>query len=623
MATVVSLCSIPLSARAWLFEEHSKIGVAGGERLRGVERETLSRLWRGIRLGPLGDRLCPRPFEGGKTEVADCIDFATLSAVGGDHACSPKELLDVAAQDWMRAVIYEARRSAHLLNDASSEPDKEDIWLDSHLRLQLVDKDYLSRAKATGAHFVAARIERELNEYLRRQLSEGADSNAVALYALYHSAALRLALEAPHSLRRDSLLGKALFAEAFALHFLEDAFSAGHLVGSWGSPKQRMGTHDYYCQSGLVVQTWKGTSDAGEEPALGEYVAHGDGHLQPIDLRAGSIAYAISVRQLLFAYEQAQNLAGSVSRDPDDPFAPGTFSGMAHDLEALQAALPADQAERFLEYDACLESGVAPGLRPLADSLGLQYVFERTPRPVRVSETSDRSMAPPRFIRELGLFGRFYAGSRFVGLARGYNGDSVRVQAALEGGAGIGYGPEGVTTRTSDGVFWASFAATGETAQKALGETELPVRSRIGIGARLRLPYAVVPGDLLVAGLLWPFAPELATKWLVYAARGGLWWQGVSVSDVGRLQFMLGREVGMLWLNKTEVQGVQERVGAIDLDLPILEYRPLRLNRDALTSTLTVQLGAGMQIPRRDYLSTAYSIFLRIGLDSRLYSLEE
>ena len=41
--------------------------------------------------------------------------------------------------------------------------------------------------------------------------------------------------------------------EAFALHFLEDGFSAGHVAGIWGNAALRKGTHDYYDEHGLEV----------------------------------------------------------------------------------------------------------------------------------------------------------------------------------------------------------------------------------------------------------------------------------------------------------------------------------------------------------------------------------
>ena len=75
-------------------------------------------------------------------------------------------------------------------------------------------------------------------------------------------------LEKRHGLSRDDLrpaqraaLALAVLAdEAFALHFLEDAYAAGDVAGTWGDASQRKGTHDDHNEHGLEVLQWKGTS---------------------------------------------------------------------------------------------------------------------------------------------------------------------------------------------------------------------------------------------------------------------------------------------------------------------------------------------------------------------------
>jgi hypothetical protein len=67
------------------------------------------------------------------------------------------------------------------------------------------------------------------------------------------------------------LAAQALATESFALHFIEDAFSAGHVAGSWGGVAERKGTHDYYCEAGLDGSTWAGTLQT----------LKGDAHMRP------------------------------------------------------------------------------------------------------------------------------------------------------------------------------------------------------------------------------------------------------------------------------------------------------------------------------------------------------
>ncbi|MCK5571327.1 MAG: hypothetical protein KAJ12_01140, partial [Bacteroidetes bacterium] len=50
----------------------------------------------------------------------------------------------------------------------------------------------------------------------------------------------------------------ALADEAYVLHFLQDAFAAGHVAGTWGNASLRKGTHDYYNEHGLRTVTWNG-----------------------------------------------------------------------------------------------------------------------------------------------------------------------------------------------------------------------------------------------------------------------------------------------------------------------------------------------------------------------------
>ena len=105
----------------------------------------------------------------------------------------------------------------------------------------------------------------------------GSVLNAPGVYVWYHMSALqkasRLAHEHLSADERGALARAALFDEAFALHFLEDMFAAGHVAGSWGDVSQRKGTHDFYNQNGLEVFTWTGRDKT--------IVLMGDAHMRP------------------------------------------------------------------------------------------------------------------------------------------------------------------------------------------------------------------------------------------------------------------------------------------------------------------------------------------------------
>src|SRR5262249_24643366 len=161
------------------------------------------------------------------------------------------------------------------------------------------------RAVANDGHFLRARHDGNLTAYLRDALKPTQEVNSAALYAIYHLAALSAArsyARAPaSSLERAKLAREILTEEAFALHMLEDSFSAGHFVGAWGDNATKKGTHDWYSQHGIDAFTWLKVP----------YSAHGDAFLAPIDQLYTSDAVRHSLEAVL--------VAASESPSPDTP----------------------------------------------------------------------------------------------------------------------------------------------------------------------------------------------------------------------------------------------------------------------------------------------------------------
>ncbi len=96
--------------------------------------------------------------------------------------------------------------------------------------------------------------------------------------------------------------------EAFALHFLEDTFAAGHVAGTWGDVSQRKGTHDYYNEAGLEVFTWKGGSDS--------MVLMGDAHMRPEDAERAAGAVRTSLEQVIDHATGARDAASDCRTHP-------------------------------------------------------------------------------------------------------------------------------------------------------------------------------------------------------------------------------------------------------------------------------------------------------------------
>ena len=124
----------------------------------------------------------------------------------------------------------------------------------------------------------------------------------------------------PAAARADAVRA-ALADEAFALHFLEDSFAAGHIAGNWGTTTMRKGTHDYYSERGLALTTWNGEHFMGE----------GDAFMKPADADRAANAVRDSLAQLIDSFDGKVDLT-----DSDD-----TNYAAAESIQCLQrSAVP-------------------------------------------------------------------------------------------------------------------------------------------------------------------------------------------------------------------------------------------------------------------------------------------
>jgi hypothetical protein len=173
----------------------------------------------------------------------------------------------------------------------------------------------------------------------------------------------------------------------------------------------------------------------------------------------------------------------------------------------------------------------------------------------------------------------------------------------------------------------------------------LPARSALNF--RLRIPFWLIPGDLLLAGpVLGLTDPALLEKMAIVAADGGLVpWQTKLSTPIGSLQFVAGREVGVDlfgYLGGKDAflaaaggtpsgTPIFEPVAlrSVEWDFPILELRPLREYGMRYSFATYLQLGAGFDTPFDAVnlvpgqpvppLKTRYFGFVRIFFDGRRY----
>ena len=640
------------SVFAWVYSEHRDISVLAVQNLDPERRAVFDRLWIEARKTH-EQRLCEQGVDISQGLMPACIDWAALAAIAGDHSCSSQDMSGIVLKsEWILEVADIAAQlkinlsGIEVLPPASQVPDDESPTTDFRRRmeseraraarinalrtadnhLQSADPEYATRAGSNHAHFLLSRprTDTTTKEYAKLTLRPGSEINAVGVYGTYHMSALqkatRLAKEQLGPEERQVLVRAMLFDEAFALHFLQDVFSAGHVAGTWGDTSQRQGTHDYYNEAGLEAFFWHGSNQS--------VILMGDAHMRPEDADRASVAVRTSLEQLLDTATRRPRTTNM----PHTPTAPITPEG----------------------FDVCKNNTLVrrpEGLRvtPEMLKLGAEVLL-----PTPVPGLGPGLGAMPRFRSEVGPF---------LGLAGKIDGRYVNGGFTPSDGGGfiggvdlsarVGVGLEGVTGESGDGLVFLSLGLRGESASsnsianpaiaEAGGNLAAAIPARMGISTRLRMPFYLIPGDLLLLAPLYFIAPEQYTRMAVIAVNGGLiGWQSGLATGIGRFQFVLGREVGAVFYgvigddhvvaSSDPPDGTTQIIdfSSIYIDLPILEYKPFRAFSTNQSSTLLFQLFSGVYIPHSATvvappsnssanLNTVWSVGLRLIFDWRYY----
>ena len=564
----------PVTALAWLYPEHRDITVLAVQRLEPAVHALLEQLWSEARAGHEA-RLCAQLVDTAPGNPT-CIDYAAWPAIAGDHSCSARDLLStVLDTPW---ILHVARISARLkrqLATATRRDQRINAVRGSDLELQRADLNYATRAGSNNVHFLLARpdVDIEPEAYARLVLGPGAELNAMGAYVWYHLRALakaaRLARGDLAPAARAQVALAALADEAFALHFLEDSFAAGHMAGTWGKAAVRKGTHDYYNERGLEMMTWDGR----------RFVAQGDAHMGPQDAERAATAVRDSLAQLLGALDDKAN------------------------TDAAADGFAETEPEAF---DVCQQSHFPALAGTVAEMRVLVPIIVQTPVPALGPGPGEL----PRFHAELGPFVGVSAAARGVALAGGFGSTQTGVSTTggLEGAVRVGLGLEGVLNEAGDGLVFAEAGLRQDAS--TLGAATVPGRG--AITARLRVPFWLIPGDLVLAApVLALSSPQTLEKMAVQAANGGLIpWQAGIATPIGRFQFVLGREVGLSFYRSRrddpmliETPGVGPTnatfvpLRSLQVELPILEYRPFRSFALDQSSSLVIQFYAGFDTP--------------------------
>jgi hypothetical protein len=229
------------------------------------------------------------------------------------------------------------------------------------------------------------------------------------------------------------------------------------------------------------------------------------------------------------------------------------------------------------------------------------------------------------------------------------------VQGQLDVGVRLGLGLDALLGDRGDGLIFVETAFISQSRSSGgcpqcegdpLIQQFVPgVPARSGLQFRLRLPFWLIPGDLVLAAPVLAFTnPKTLEKMAITAADGGLIpWQRRFATPVGDIQVMAGREVGATLFgfgtkdaflavtgSPEDPELIPIAVKSIQWDFPVFEWRPFREYGSRYTFATFVQLGLGFDQPLSAVvvdrpelpsppLQTRYFGYLRIFFDGRRY----
>ncbi len=614
------------TTKAWLYPEHRDIMLIAVQKLPTDYRISLDQLWAQARSG-YEFRLSETVIVSDQGLKPEFIDYAAWPAIGGDHSCSAENLLyNILETDWILAV---ADITAQLKIDLAYSEDRVrriNAVRESDLKLQSADPEYVTRAGSNNVHFLLSLTDVDMDalSYVLACTKQGEELNAISAYTWYHYKAIikasRLAKGNLTPEERSALTLAMLADEAYAIHFLQDMFAAGHVAGTWGDASQRKGTHDYYNERGLKVSTWNGDNA----------VLTGDAWMRTEDAERAAFAVRLSVMQVLDVV--SGKYPEFITENNDIFYSPDSFNVCLNNFVPSQETNP--------DFNKLLEE-----------------VILRTPVPALEEGLGDL----PRFRAEVGTFVGFSPAARgaliFGGFSQGQ--ETIGAIGGLEISGRFGVGLDGVINESGDGLIFidAGYRQDASSSTEVLDFTELQaygniyaaIPGRSAFSTRLRLPFYVLPADLLILGpLLFLIDQEALVSVGVSAVNGGLipWQRGVETS-FGRFQFVLGREIAVYLYGRTKTpdalvtystgeNGIEDlfviSYRSTMVEFPILEYRPFRSFDADQRSSLFIQIYGAADFPHNitvlesvsgtttpPELDTVWSLGLRLVFDWRHY----
>jgi hypothetical protein len=131
----------PTTMYAWLYPEHRDITLLALETLKPEQRSVLDKLWSEARVGH-ETTLCRQIADAAQVQTPTCLDYGAWPALGGDHSCSARELLDeVLEAPWVLKVAAVGARLDVKLAAAKRRDQITNAVLRSNIDLLRADPD--------------------------------------------------------------------------------------------------------------------------------------------------------------------------------------------------------------------------------------------------------------------------------------------------------------------------------------------------------------------------------------------------------------------------------------------------------------------------------------------------
>ena len=256
-------CAAP--ARAWIYSEHRAITARGIDTLDPRRRPRLDALWVGRARGSFRPALrSPRRRRRRERSPRASISRPGPRSPATTRARRRSMLATILDSDWILPVAAIGERIGEKIAPRrGTRPSAATSRSTATSASSAPTPTTRTRAGAGNAHFLLPRGVADPKAYAARGPARRRRAQRHrALRPLPRGgAASRGAWRpSPRRERAARMPGRSWRSSPSRLHFLEDAFAAGHIAGSWGNAAERKGTHDYYNEHGLDAETWNGTS---------------------------------------------------------------------------------------------------------------------------------------------------------------------------------------------------------------------------------------------------------------------------------------------------------------------------------------------------------------------------